>query len=416
MNAVGIDVSKGKSMAAAINRLSGEVTLAPREFAHTVSGLRACIYDTLIPLGGEIRVVMEATGRYHEPVVSALRDAGVYVSVVNPILIRGYGNNSVRRVKTDRKDALKIARYGLDNWNELRECVPDDALRQQLKLVNRQYNLYMKTYMSLQNNLVSLLDKTFPGVEKMFTSPARGDGRTKWVDFVKTFYHAGCVSRVREADFAALYKEWCARNNYNFNPGKAAAVHALSRERAATLPMDGNSRLLVTSAADKLTNISVTLASLKGELARLASMLPEHGLVTSLFGAGPLTSAQLMAEIGDVRRFGNRNALVAFAGVDPTPFQSGNYESKSSPTSKRGSPHLRRTLFQVVSVYLKRAPADEPVYRFLERKRAEGKPYFVYMTAAANKFLRIYYARAKEYLLSLDEAKNGARDGLRDDA
>ena len=71
-------------------------------------------------------------------------------------------------------------------------------------------------------------------------------------------------------------------------------------------------------------------------------------------------------------------------------------------TTKRGSPHLRKTLYQIVRTYLLKAPADEPVYQFLDKKRAEGKPYFVYMTAAQNKFLRIYYARVKECLLAAD--------------
>lgn len=105
-----------------------------------------------------------------------------------------------------------------------------------------------------------------------------------------------------------------------------------------------------------------------------------------------------MAEIGDVRRFHNRNALVGFAGVDPIVNESGKDISKCHPTTKRGSAHLRRTLFQVLSTYVKRAPADEPVYQFIAKKRSEGKPYYDYMTAAANKFLRIYYARVKECL------------------
>jgi len=118
----------------------------------------------------------------------------------------------------------------------------------------------------------------------------------------------------------------------------------------------------------------------------------------SMYGVGDITGAQLMAEIGDVRRFANRGSLIAFAGVDPGSDSSGKHVSLSMPTSKRGSPHLRKTLFQIVSTHLKCSPQDEPVYQFLDRKRAEGKPYLVYMTAAMNKFLRIYYARVKETL------------------
>ena len=111
-----------------------------------------------------------------------------------------------------------------------------------------------------------------------------------------------------------------------------------------------------------------------------------------MFGVGSVLGPQLMAEIGDVRRFHSKKALVAFAGIDAPPYQSGQVDVRSRRISKRGSPALRRTLFLIMSVILQRAPADDPVYQFMNRKRAEGKPYRVYMMASANKFLRIYYA------------------------
>ena len=84
------------------------------------------------------------------------------------------------------------------------------------------------------------------------------------------------------------------------------------------------------------------------------------------------------------------------------PNQSGEKNVRSNKSSKRGSPYLRKTLFNIMSCYLKTAPEDEPVFQFLDRKRAEGKPYYVYMTAAANKFLRRYYAKVRDYLASVE--------------
>lgn len=109
-----------------------------------------------------------------------------------------------------------------------------------------------------------------------------------------------------------------------------------------------------------------------------------------------------MAEIGDVRRFHSKKALVAFAGIDAPPFQSGQMDVHSRSISKRGSAALRRTLFLVMGVILQNSPVDEPVYQFMDRKRAEGKLYKVNMMASANNFLRIYYASVKAYLNSLE--------------
>ena len=398
--AVGIDVSKGKSVVAAM-RPFGEVAVPPREFLHTSEGLSA-LTQSLHLIEGNTRVILEATGRYHEPIVMALRKAGLFVSAVNPKLIKDFGNNSLRKVKTDKADAVKIARYGLEYWEEMREYTETDTVRQQLKLFSRQYNLHMKTVVSLQNNLISLLDCVLPGINELFKSPVREDGHQKWVDFVCTFYHRDCISGVSVSAFSERYHKWCKRKGYHFSTVKATELYAASREMVVTMPKNALTKALITSAAGQLIYATTMLATLKAEFVRLAATLPEYETVNSLYGVGDITGAQLMAEIGDVRRFANRGALIAFAGVDPGVNESGKHSAHSVRTTKRGSPHLRKTLFQIVSTHLKQSPQDEPVYQFLDRKRAEGKPYLVYMTAAANKFLRIYHAKVREHLNALD--------------
>ena len=134
-----------------------------------------------------------------------------------------------------------------------------------------------------------------------------------------------------------------------------------------------------------------------------ASKLPEYPVVMAMKGVGPSLGPQLMAEIGDVTRFTHKGAVTTFAGVDPGVNASGDYSQKSVHASKHGSPMLRKTLFQIMDVLIKTKP-DDAVYLFMDKKRAEGKPYYVYMTAGANKFLRVYYGRVKEYLSALQES------------
>ena len=136
MNAVGIDVSKGKSMVAAL-RPMGEVVITPQEIPHTEVGLENLGYD-ILSLGEDTRVAMETTGRYHEPVAQMLHEMGIFVAVLNPLLIKQSGGGSIRKVRSDKADSIKIAKYGLDNWTDLREHTPMDALRQQLKLFSDQ--------------------------------------------------------------------------------------------------------------------------------------------------------------------------------------------------------------------------------------------------------------------------------------
>ena len=400
MNAVGIDVSKNKSMVA-VARPFGQVVVKPFEVCHTAIELKK-LADLLKSLDGETRVVMEHTGRYYEPVAQYIHASGVFVSAVNPLLIREYGNNSLRRVKTDKADSLKIARYALDNWAELRQYTPMDTVRYELKTLNRQFNLYSKTRVSLSNNLIALLDQSFPEVNRWFDSPARKDGSQKWVDFAATFWHAECVASISCAAFTERYRKWCKRHGYNFNADKAAKIHAGSREVVPLVSRTETTKLLVQEAAAQLLAVSRTVETIRAGMLRLASKLPEFDTVMSMYGVGESTGPQLMAEIGDIRRFAGKQSLVAFAGVDPMPSQSGSRESRSCRSSKRGSPYLRKTLFVIMTILLQNAPADEPVFQFLDRKRSEGKPYYVYMTAGANKFLRRYYGKVRDCFAAMD--------------
>lgn len=168
------------------------------------------------------------------------------------------------------------------------------------------------------------------------------------------------------------------------------------------MPMNEATNLLLTLAVSQLNAISESMAAIAAGMKQLAIQLPEYPVVSAFYGVGDILGPQLMAEIGDVYRFRHKGALVRYAGLEPPEYQSGKFEAESRPISKQGSPHLRKTLFQVMDCLLKHSPADEPVYQFLDRKRAEGKHYYNYMTAGCAKFLRIYYARVKEYLDSLD--------------
>ena len=399
MNCVGIDVSKGKSMIA-VMRPFGEVVISPFEVQHTASELSE-LAKLLKSLDGETRVVMESTGNYHTPVAWLLHDAGLYVSVVNAMLVHDYGNNSLRRAKTDKKDAVKLANYGLDHWLTLPRYVPEEDTRLLLKNCYRQYQQYSKVHTMLKNNLISLLDTVFPNANRLFTSPPRDDGSEKWVDFVATFWHCACVSELSQKIFTAKYQKWCRKHGYNFSEEKALSVYACACGHVSVMPKNNTTKLLVEQAISQLQTTSSALAALKQEMQSLAASLPEYPVVMEMFGVGPALGPQLMAEIGDVRRFHSKKALVAFAGIDAPPYQSGQMNIHSRSISKRGSAALRRTLFLVMGIYLQSAPLDEPVYQFMDKKRSEGKPYKVYMMASANKFLRIYYASVTAYLNTL---------------
>lgn len=400
MNAVGIDVSKRKSTVAVL-RPGGEVVVKPFDVPHLSSEFQSLI-DRIGLLEGETRIVMECTGRYYEPVARELTQAGFFVSAVNPQIIcnfQGQGN-PLRRVKTDKADSLKIARFALDSWAKLKQYSLMDELRTQLKTMNRQFDFYMKSKTAMKNNLIGLIDLTYPGANTYFDSPAREDGSQKWVDFLDTYWHVDCVRKKSLNAFINHYQNWCSRKKYNFSQSKAEEIYGVAKELIPVLPKDDFTKRIIKQAIDQVNSVSKTIEQLRALMNETAAKLPEYPVVMAMKGVGPSLGPQLMAEIGDVTRFTHKGAITAFAGVDPGVNDSGDYSQKSVRASKHGSPVLRKTLFQIMDVLIKTKP-DDAVYLFMDKKRAQGKPYYVYMTAGANKFLRIYYGRVKEYLASL---------------
>lgn len=155
-----------------------------------------------------------------------------------------------------------------------------------------------------------------------------------------------------EKAFTLKYQKWCRKHGYNFSADKALDIYTSACGRICIMSKTDTAKLLVERATTQLQAVSAALTALQKEMQSLAAALPEYPVVMEMFGVGPALGPQLMAEIGDVRRFHAKKALVAFAGIDAPPYQSGTVAVRSRSISKRGSSSLRRTLFLVMSVIL----------------------------------------------------------------
>ena len=398
MFAVGVDVSNGRSTVAVLQSKT-KMFLKPFEVPHTSEGLNRLV-SKLNGLNGETRVIMEHTGRYYESIAMFLNQRGFFVSALNPIVFKDYQDGiSVHPVKTDKADAVKIAKFGLDKWDLLRQYEPMDTIRYQLKTLNRQFQLANKSKTAFSNNLIALLEQNYPGIRSFFPSPVRPDGSEKWVDYVGTFWHLDCVRKLSLKAFTERYLKFCQRHKYNFSEEKVAELYRHAHNTIALVPKSDVTKLMVKEAVTQLNAISRTVETYRAEMNRLASQLPEYKTVMEMCGVGPSMGPQLIAEIGDIRRFPQRNSIISFAGIEPQKNESGDKTPKTGRSSKRGSPYLRKTLFVIMDILLRLKPVDDPVYQFLDKKRSEGKPYYVYMTAGGTKFLRIYYGKVRDCLI-----------------
>jgi len=397
MISVGIDISKGKSTVC-ILKPYGEIVCSPFEVQHTDTELNS-LHDLLSKIDGEIRIVMEATGIYHLPILSYLQDKEYFVSVINPYVMKKFSkDNNIRGAKTDRLDSIMIANYGIEKWFKLQKYEGDEATYAELKLLGRRYRYYMELHVKALQELIHILDYTMPGIKKVFNSWNEANGKDKLSDFVEAFWHFDLITSIGKEKFVEEYLNWAKEKKYHQSKSKAEEVFDLATNGIPTLSSGTPStKMLVEEAVKVLRTIDSSLYSILSRMQELAKSLPEYSTVRSMGGVGEVLAPKLIAEIGDVRKFHSAKALIAWAGIDPPPYESGQFIGSNRRITKKGSSTLRKVGYEVMRVLKSHSePDDAAVYNYILKKEAEGKCKKQAKIAGLNKFLRIYYARVSE--------------------
>ena len=394
MISVGVDISKGKSTVC-ILKPYGEIVCSPFEVKHVEKELED-LAGLLTKLDGEIRVVMEATGVYHLLILTFLQEKGYFVSVINPYSMKKYAkDNSLRRAKTDRLDSIMIANYGIDRWFKLQKYEGDENTYAELKLLGRRYRYYMELHVKSLQELTHILDYVMPGIKAMFNSWDEASNKDKLSDFVERYWHYDLITSMSREEFIEDYLAWAKEKKYHQSSAKAEAVYEMASDGIPTLSSDTPStKMLVQEAIAVLRAVDSSLFRIISRMQELAKTLPEYSTVRSMGGVGDVLAPKLIAEIEDVRRLHNAKALIAWAGIDPPPYESGQFVGSQRRITKRGSSTLRKVGYEVMRVLKShREPEDNIVYNYILKKEAEGKSKKAAKIAGLNKFLRIYYAR-----------------------
>ena len=395
MVSVGIDVSKEKSTICMMKPY-GEVIAGPMDIAHVSPELTALV-KMIKGLNDEVKVVMEATGIYHLSVLKCLKENDLFVSVINPYQMKQYRVQGLRKVKTDKADSMKIAQYGIDHWHSLVEHVSLEETYRELSILSRQYHHYMRLHVESLLSLTHLLDYTMPGIKKQLASWNPKTGRDKLADFADQYWHYDNITKKSETRFIEHYLKWAKKKGYQQDSNKAAKIYSIASEGIPTLPADQTTKMLVNQAVEVLKRVDETLNTILARMHEIANTLPEYPVVRSMGGVGDVLAPRLIADIGDVRRFHSSKALIAYAGIDAPPYQSGRFTGTNRSISKRGSSAIRKTGYEIMRCLKShKMPEDGEVYKFILKKEAEGKPKKVAKIAGLNKFLRIYYARVME--------------------
>ena len=252
MISVGVDVSKGKSTICVLKPY-GEIVCSPFEVLHVEKELEG-LDNLLQKLDGEIRIVMEATGIYHLPILSFLQEKGYFVSVVNPYAMKKYAkDNSIRGAKTDRLDSSMIANYGIEKWYKLQKHESDEETYAELKLLGRRYRYYMELHVKALQELTHILDYVMPGIKKLFNSWDEASGKDKLSDFAERFWHFDLITSMSLDEFVDEYLIWAGEKKYHRSRSKAETVYELASGGIPTLSSSTPStKMLVQEAVTVL--------------------------------------------------------------------------------------------------------------------------------------------------------------------
>ncbi len=396
MISIGIDVSKSKSMVC-IMKPGGEVIKAPFEVLHTMESVNSFV-KLIHSYDEEVRVVLEDTGHYHLPIVSVLVDNNIFVCCVNALRMKKYCSQSIRKAKTDKIDSTRIASYGITYWSELTPVSTSSDTYRELKLLVRQYYQTTSMLIKAKVNLSNLLDQTMPNIQDVLQDSSSNH---KLTDFVSRYTHYANILAMGKGKFTNDYCKWAKKQGYRMNERKAEQIFALSQNGIPVLPNSQSTKIVVTEAVRTLHEIEKSRNTILTQMQALAKTLPEYSVVRDMPCIGDVLAPRIIAEIGDVRRFNDKHALIAYAGIDAPPYQSGNFFGSKRNISKRGNRYLRKTGYEIMKCLIQHKPIQDPVFSFIQKKRHEGKPAKVAMIAGLNKFLRLYFARVNEHLDSL---------------
>ena len=398
MISVGIDVSKGKSMVC-IMKPGGVVLKTPFELLHSMESILHLV-KLINSYEEEVRVILEDTGHYHLPVVTLLVEKGIFTCCVNALRMKKFCSQSIRRAKTDKIDAVHIAQFGLTYWDELSPVKPPENVYRELKLLARQYYQTVSMLVKAKVNLSNLLDQTMPGIKNLMNDSS---GNHKLTDFVKRYYHYSHILEMGEKRFTSDYCKWAKKQGYRVYERLASEILAVAQNGIPVLPNSPVTKAVVVEAVRVLHEIEISRDTILSQMQELAKSLPEFSVIREMPCIGDTLAPRIIAEIGDIRRFKNKHSLIAYAGIDAPPYQSGAFNATERHISERGNSYLRKTGYEIMQCLIQHKPIGDPVYDFISKKRLEGKCGKEAMIAGLNKFLRIYYGRVTELYKEINE-------------
>ena len=340
----------------------------------------------------DLKIVMEETGTYHLPVFGYLIDKGYFVVAENALKIKKYLDRGLRKAKTDKKDSYKLAEYCCDNWYKLNMLYDNEEIYDNLRFLSRQYIASIEIQVQEKVNFSNLCDLLFPGYYQLLDENTFILG----LEVFKKYYHPEIVINKKQSQFVTEIDKIAKKLGHK-GAGITLAnkIYNLALNTLSVRPNNNFSQLSAIGCADALILQIKTSKEIISNMDELARELPEYEEISNISGCGNKLTSRIIAEIGDVRRFKNAGSLIAYAGLDAPPYQSGQFEAANRHISKRGNRYLRKTGYEIMKSIKSSCSNDNELKIYMIQKENEGKAKKVAKIATLNKFLRQYYGKVK---------------------
>lgn len=377
---LGIDIGKNTHVASLMDE-KGKILFKAFSIPNSTDGGNSLLAK-IAPFATSIEIGMEATGHYWLSLYSFLVGHGFIVHVINPIQTDGWRKGTeIRKRKTDIIDSILIAdfiRYG-----EFLETSLADENILSLRNLSRFRNYLVGSIGDLKRKTICVLDQIFPEYQTVFSDIF---GKTS-KEILLQLSSPVEFENVSATQLEAILSQITCKG---FAAKKINNISTLARNSFGITFCLESLTFQLKLLIEQINFIEKQIEDIEVQIKSLLKKI--NSTITTIPGIGTITAATILGEIGDISKFSTPSKLVAYAGIDASVCQSGEYQSTNNKMSKRGSPYLRKALFQSALI----ASIHDPVFKaYYQKKRAEGKHHLTSIGAVARKLCYTIHAILK---------------------
>ncbi len=376
---LGIDIGKNTHVASLMDE-NGKTVFKAFSFPNSTDGGNNLL-DKIASVSS-VEIGMEATGHYWLSLYSFLVEHGFVVHVINPIQTDGWRKGTeIRKRKTDIIDSVLIAdfiRYG----KFLETSLADENMLS-LRNLSRFRNYLVSSIGDLKRKAICVLDQIFPEYQTAFSNVFGKTSKEILLQLSSPTEFENVTSTQLEDILSQItFKRFAAKKINSISTLAKTSFGITFYLESLTFKL----KLLI----EQINFIEKQIIDVEAQIKVLLEKI--NSPITTVPGIGVVNAATILGEIGDINKFSNPSKLVAYAGIDASVCQSGEYQSTTNKMSKRGSPYLRKALFQSALI----AATHDPVFKaYYQKKRSEGKHHLTCLGAVARKLCYTIHAILK---------------------